>query len=327
MPMQRPTACRESARVIYEPVLPGQHLARRRDEIFRSLFRTARTAALQHGSRAAMRGSAAVAATRRSERDSLACARRARPAPADDAIALHRVLARLRTRLNLGVGAMFSTRATAMTAKMVAVGYAASLPITEERSLFEFETPVPRPGDRDLLVRVQAVSVNPVDVKSRMRKQGTEAEPVILGWDAAGIVEAVGASCSLFKPGDHVYYAGNINRPGTDAPFHLVDERIVGRKPKSLELRASRRPAAHHAHRLGAAVRPDRREARRRRGPALAPGRRRRGRRRLDRHPARAQAHRPLRHRHRLASADARLGAGPRRAARDRPQQAVRARS
>jgi len=121
-----------------------------------------------------------------------------------------------------------------MTAKMVAVGYAKSLPIAEERSLFEFETAVPQPGDRDLLVRVKAVSVNPVDVKTRMRRQGTEAEPVILGWDAAGIVEAAGKSCSLFKPGDHVYYAGNINRPGTDAPFHLVDERIVGRKPKSL---------------------------------------------------------------------------------------------
>jgi zinc-binding alcohol dehydrogenase family protein len=122
-----------------------------------------------------------------------------------------------------------------MAAKMVAVGYAESLPIGEAQSLFEFETAVPQPGDRDLLVRVQAVSVNPVDVKSRMRKQGTRAEPVILGWDAAGIVEAVGRSCSLFKPGDHVYYAGNINRPGTDAPFHLVDERIVGRKPKSLD--------------------------------------------------------------------------------------------
>jgi NADPH2:quinone reductase len=118
--------------------------------------------------------------------------------------------------------------------KMTAVGYAASLPITEERSLFEFETLTPRPGERDLLVRVKAVSVNPVDVKVRMRKQGTEAQPVILGWDAAGIVEAVGRDCSLFGPGDHVYYAGNINRPGTNAQFHLVDERIVGRKPKSI---------------------------------------------------------------------------------------------
>jgi NADPH:quinone reductase len=92
--------------------------------------------------------------------------------------------------------------------KMTAVGYAASLPITEERSLFEFETLTPRPGERDLLVRVKAVSVNPVDVKVRMRKQGTVAQPVILGWDAAGIVEAVGRDCSLFRPGDHVYYAG-----------------------------------------------------------------------------------------------------------------------
>jgi len=83
-------------------------------------------------------------------------------------------------------------------------------------------------------VRVKAVSVNPFDVKVRMRKQGTQDQPVILGWDAAGIVEAVGRDCSLFKPGDHVYYAGNINRPGTNAAFHLVDERIVGRKPKSL---------------------------------------------------------------------------------------------
>src|SRR5689334_2835234 len=121
-----------------------------------------------------------------------------------------------------------------MTAKMTAVGYAASLPISDERSLFEFETSVPNPGEKDLLVRVQAVSVNPVDVKTRMRRQGTQAAPVILGWDAAGVVEAVGRGCSLFRPGDEVFYAGNINRPGTDAQLHLVDERIVGRKPKSL---------------------------------------------------------------------------------------------
>ena len=68
-----------------------------------------------------------------------------------------------------------------MTAKMTAVGYAASLPISDERSLFEFETPVPNPGEKDLLVRVHAVSVNPVDVKTRMRRQGTQAAPVILG--------------------------------------------------------------------------------------------------------------------------------------------------
>jgi zinc-binding alcohol dehydrogenase family protein len=121
-----------------------------------------------------------------------------------------------------------------MTAKMVAIGYAASLPISDSRSLFEFETPVPQPQGRDLLVRVQAVSVNPVDVKVRMRKQGTEAQPVILGYDAAGVVEGVGTDCRLFRPGERVYYAGNVNRPGTNAPFHLVDERIVGHAPKSL---------------------------------------------------------------------------------------------
>jgi zinc-binding alcohol dehydrogenase family protein len=117
---------------------------------------------------------------------------------------------------------------------MVAVGYAASLPISDSRSLFEFETAVPRPEGRDLLVSVKAVSVNPVDVKVRMRKQGTEANPVILGWDAAGIVEAAGSACQLFRPGDRVYYAGNVNRPGSDAPFNLVDERIVGRAPRTL---------------------------------------------------------------------------------------------
>src|SRR5262249_31072560 len=122
-----------------------------------------------------------------------------------------------------------------MAAKMVAVGYAASLPINEERSLFEFETPKPQPGNRDLLVRVKAVSVNPVDVKVRMRKQGTEAQPIILGWDGAGIVEAVGGDCSLFRPGDHVYYARHIQPPRTHAPVHLVDERIVARKPKSID--------------------------------------------------------------------------------------------
>jgi NADPH:quinone reductase len=121
-----------------------------------------------------------------------------------------------------------------MPAKMMAVGYAASLPISDDRSLFEFETPLPRPEGRDLLVNVKAVSVNPVDVKVRMRKQGSESNPVILGWDAAGIVEAAGSGCEIFRPGDRVYYAGNVNRPGSDAQFNLVDERIVGRAPKSL---------------------------------------------------------------------------------------------
>ncbi|TCK31485.1 zinc-binding alcohol dehydrogenase family protein [Ancylobacter aquaticus] len=117
---------------------------------------------------------------------------------------------------------------------MKAIGYIQSLPITEERALFDFETAAPTPGPRDLLVRVKAVSVNPVDTKVRMRRAGSEDAPVILGWDAAGVVEAVGAEVTLFKVGDEVFYAGDLNRPGTNAELHLVDERIVGHKPSSL---------------------------------------------------------------------------------------------
>lgn len=117
---------------------------------------------------------------------------------------------------------------------MKAVGYVQSLPIAEEHSLLDFDTPAPVPGPRDLLVRVQSVSVNPVDTKVRMRRAGTDEAPVILGWDAAGIVEAVGADVTLFRPGDAVFYAGDLNRPGTNAELHLVDERIAGHKPKSL---------------------------------------------------------------------------------------------
>lgn len=117
---------------------------------------------------------------------------------------------------------------------MKAIGYAASLPIGEEKSLFAFEAPEPQPGPRDLLVRVKAISVNPVDTKVRMRRAGTAQEPVILGWDAAGIVERVGAEVTLFQPGDAVFYAGSIARPGTNSELHAVDERIVARKPKSL---------------------------------------------------------------------------------------------
>lgn len=118
---------------------------------------------------------------------------------------------------------------------MKAVGYIESLPITAEKSLFDFEAPKPSPGPRDLLVAVKAISVNPVDTKVRMRRQGTTEAPVILGWDAAGVVQAVGADVTLFKPGDEVFYAGSLTRPGTNAELHLVDERIVGAKPKSLD--------------------------------------------------------------------------------------------
>jgi NADPH:quinone reductase len=99
-------------------------------------------------------------------------------------------------------------------------------------SLADIELPAPSPSGRDLLVRVEAVSVNPVDTKTR--KLDTPA-PRVLGWDAAGTVEAVGAECTLFKRGDAVYYAGDITRPGSNSELQLVDERIVGRKPKTLD--------------------------------------------------------------------------------------------
>lgn len=91
--------------------------------------------------------------------------------------------------------------------------------------------PKPSPSGRDLLVKVEAVSVNPVDYKQRKQATGSR----ILGWDAAGSVVATGKDASLFKPGDDVYYAGDVTRPGCDSEFHLVDERIVGRKPKKLD--------------------------------------------------------------------------------------------
>lgn len=117
---------------------------------------------------------------------------------------------------------------------MHAIGYVESLPADAERALFSFEAPDPVPGPRDLLVAVKAISVNPVDTKVRKRRQGTAEAPVILGWDAAGVVKAVGSAVSFFKPGDEVYYAGSLNRPGTNAELHLVDERIAARKPHTL---------------------------------------------------------------------------------------------
>jgi zinc-binding alcohol dehydrogenase family protein len=117
---------------------------------------------------------------------------------------------------------------------MKAVGYIQSLPPSDPKSLFDFEHPKPTPRPHDLLVAVRAVSVNPVDTKVRMRQQGSEAQPKVLGYDCAGVVEAVGHDVSFFKPGDEVFYAGTINRPGTDSEFHIVDERLVGHKPRSL---------------------------------------------------------------------------------------------
>jgi zinc-binding alcohol dehydrogenase family protein len=96
------------------------------------------------------------------------------------------------------------------------------------------DLPDPVPGPRDLLVRVKAIGVNPVDYKVRRSRAETETEPKILGFDAAGVVEAVGDGVTLFRPGDEVYYAGDITRAGSNAELQLVDERIVAKKPESL---------------------------------------------------------------------------------------------
>jgi NADPH2:quinone reductase len=117
---------------------------------------------------------------------------------------------------------------------MKAVGYQQSLPIENPSALLDIELPVPVAAHRDLLVEVRAISVNPVDVKVRMRVRPEKEEYKVLGWDAAGIVKEVGPDATLFKPGDEVYYAGSIARQGANSEFHAVDERIVGRKPKSL---------------------------------------------------------------------------------------------
>jgi zinc-binding alcohol dehydrogenase family protein len=117
---------------------------------------------------------------------------------------------------------------------MKAVGYQASLPIGDASALMDIELPKPRPTGRDLLVRVAAVSVNPIDTKMRMRASAIPPDYKVLGWDAAGVIEAIGPEASLFKQGDAVFYAGALTRQGTNAEFHLVDERIVGPKPQSL---------------------------------------------------------------------------------------------
>ena len=117
---------------------------------------------------------------------------------------------------------------------MKAVGYKKSLPVDDADSLIDFETAEPEPGARDIRVAVKAISANPVDYKVRKRAAPSEGEIKILGYDAAGIVDAVGPDVTLFRVGDEVFYAGSIQRQGTNSEFHVVDERIVGRKPKTL---------------------------------------------------------------------------------------------
>ena len=117
---------------------------------------------------------------------------------------------------------------------MKAVALKAYLPVDNPQSLLDVELEKPAPQGRDLLIAVSAISVNPVDTKVRAPKDKHEDQPRVLGWDAVGVVEAIGPAVSLFKPGDRVYYAGDITRPGSNSEYQLVDERIVGRAPASL---------------------------------------------------------------------------------------------
>ena len=119
---------------------------------------------------------------------------------------------------------------------MKAIGFKQSLPITKKNSFIEFEMEIPAPKGFDLLVKIAAISVNPVDFKIRQSaaKDTVLDTPKIIGWDAAGTVEAVGEKTSKFNIGDQVYYAGDITRNGSNAEYQLIDERIVGHKPKKL---------------------------------------------------------------------------------------------
>ncbi len=117
---------------------------------------------------------------------------------------------------------------------MKAIALTQYLPIDNPLSLQDMDLPTPVATGRDILVKVEAISVNPVDAKLRAPRDEVLTEPRVLGWDVAGTVVAVGPEVSLFAVGDAVYYAGSVTRPGANSEYHLVDERIVGHKPASL---------------------------------------------------------------------------------------------
>ena len=117
---------------------------------------------------------------------------------------------------------------------MKAIGYTKSLPISDPDSLSDIELPQPEAGGHDLLVKIRAIAVNPVDYKIRQRTAPEDGSYKVIGWDAVGEVVAIGDAVSNFSTGDIVYYAGDLMRPGCNAEYQLVDERIVGHKPKTL---------------------------------------------------------------------------------------------
>jgi alcohol dehydrogenase len=117
---------------------------------------------------------------------------------------------------------------------MKAVGHYKYLPSDHPEALLDVSIDAPEPQGRDLLVEVKAISVNPVDTKRRAAGNRPDTELKVLGWDATGVVQAIGPQVELFKPGDKVYYAGSNQRPGANSQLHVVDERIVGRKPGNL---------------------------------------------------------------------------------------------
>ncbi|RTE11588.1 zinc-binding alcohol dehydrogenase family protein [Paenibacillus whitsoniae] len=118
---------------------------------------------------------------------------------------------------------------------MKAVGLYNYLPIEDTNSLVDAVIEKPVPTGKDLLIKVEAISVNPVDTKVRAPKDRVESQLKVLGWDVAGVVKQVGPEVTLFQPGDEVFYAGSIVRPGGNSEFHLVDERIVGKKPSRID--------------------------------------------------------------------------------------------
>ena len=124
---------------------------------------------------------------------------------------------------------------------MKAIGFKTSLPLSEAESFISFEKEIPKPTGRDILVKIAATSVNPVDYKIRQGslKDKIQDAPKVIGWDAAGVVEAIGDGVSLFKKGDAVFYAGDITRDGSNQEYQLIDERIVGFAPRHISTEAA----------------------------------------------------------------------------------------